>query len=95
MTVGILVILSSFLLILLLQLALAANESLLGVVNLPTDFIRLLRDLVDGVPAKLVEKPLVEESQLARKVLVPLLFVCFSFLSVDRAAVLVRPAMLI
>ena len=84
-TICLLVVLRSSLLVLVLQLAFAANESLLGVVNLPTDFIRLLGYLVDGVSAELVQQALVEEPELTRKVLIPLLFVRFLFLCVDRA----------
>ena len=60
---------------LVFHLALTSDEGPLHLVDLSTDFIRLLGYLVDGVSAQLVNQALVEESQLPSKVLVPLLFV--------------------
>ena len=70
------------LLALLFSLALAVDECPLSLINLPTDFIRLLGNLLNRVSPKLVHEVLEEEPELTREVLIPLLFVSFLPLSV-------------
>lgn len=82
-------------LILLLGLALTVNESPLRLIYLPTDFIRLLGNLLNRVSPKLVHEVLEEEPELTREVLIPLLFISLLPLRVNRAQVLVSSALLI
>lgn len=71
-----LIVMASSLFVLLLHLALPIDEGPLSIIYPSTDFIRLFRYLLDGVPAQLINKVLVEASELTGVVLIPLLFVC-------------------
>ena len=93
-SVQLLLLLSPPLLVLVLLLPLSANVGPLCLVDLPTDFLRLPGHFIEGIAAKRVKELLVEQSELAREVLIPLLLIGPLPLGVDRAQVIVGSALL-